>query len=469
MLKEGNVSEEMQRLFEERLARYQATIALEPTDRMVVGGAGTNYFAEVYAGYSLQEIMYDGNKWMAAMSKFAADFPEVDVLQYTVKKVWPPIFDAVGYKLYKLPGRDLPPNIEFQYVEEEWMKADDYDLLINDRVQFMMERFLPRVLGEFKERGSTRSYIAFLKGGIAVVMMRQLMNQWSQHMVSKYGLPFPLQGTIYAPFDVLADKLRGLQGIMIDIYERPEKVLAACEALIPDLVNVALASADPQKRLPIFLPLHRGCHPFLSPRQFDMFYWPSLKKMLMKLIEAGYAVRAYLEGDWTPNWHHYNEFPRGKLICDIDNKADIFRAKDEIGDTVCLAGGIPDSMFILGTPEQIRSRVKQLCETVGKDGGLIINGGCNIPYGTKPGNFRAYVEATLEYGRYSDTIKPKLKPAPAATQSQSIPSGYSPGVITPWDVKLRELGEVMGDEELLRASWEMLEEQAYRWLLFWAW
>lgn len=458
--------EEMQKLFSERLARYQATIALEPTDRMVVGGAGTNYFAEIYAGYSLQEILYDGNKLIAAMSRFARDFPEVDILQYTVKKVWPPIFGAVGYKLYKLPGLDLPPNIEFQFVEKEWMKADDYDLLINDRVQFMMERFLPRVLGEFKERGSTRSYMAFLKGGIAYGMMKQLMARWSQLMEAEYGLPLPLQGTAYAPFDVLADKLRGLSGIMIDIYERPEKVLAACDALIPDLVNTALASADPLRRLPIFIPLHRGCHPFLSPKQFDTFYWPSLKKLNMSLIEAGYSLRIYLEGDWTPNWHHYNEFPRGKIICDIDNKADIFRAKEEIGGTVCLAGGIPDSMFILGTPDQIRSRVRQLCDTVGKDGGLIINGGCAIPYGTKPENFRAYVEAILEYGRYSDTIKPELKPFP--TPSARDP-GYSPGVITPWEVRLKELGEVMGDEDLLQTSWEMLEEQAYRWLLFWAW
>ncbi len=297
-------------------------------------------------------------------------------------------------------------------------------------------------------------------------MMKQLMAQWSQFMEAEYGLPLPLQGTVYAPFDVLADKLRGLSGIMIDVHERPEKVLAACDALIPDLVNTALASADPLKRLPIFIPLHRGCHPFLSPKQFDAFYWPSLKKTAMKLIEAGYSLRIYLEGDWTPNWHHYNEFPRGKIICDIDNKADIFRAKEEIGDTVCLAGGIPDSMFILGTPEQIRSRVRQLCDTVGKDGGLIINGGCNIPYGTRPDNFRAYVEAILEYGRYSDTIKPELKPSP--TPSTRDP-GYSPGVITPWEVRLKELGEVMGDEELLRTSWEMLEEQAYRWLLFWAW
>lgn len=459
------MSEETQRLFEERLARYQATIALELTDRMVVAGAGSNSFAETYAGYTHQEIMYEDNKWIKAMSKFAEDFPEVDLLRVS-KRVWAPLFDAVGYKLYKLPGRDLPPSVQFQYFEGEWMKADEYDLLINNPVEFLMERFLPSVLGEFNERGSTRSYMAFLKGGMAFVMMNQLMKQWSEYMQTEYGLPSPVQGAVYAPFDVLADKLRGLQGIMVDIHERPEKVLEACDAIIPDMVNTALASADPLKRYPILMPLHRGCHPFLSPKQFDTFYWPSLKKVTMMLIEAGYTVRAYLEGDWTPNWHHYNEFPRGKIICDIDNKADIFRAKEEIGDTVCLAGGIPDSMFILGTPDQIRSRVKQLCETVGKDGGLIINGGCDIPYVTKPENFRAYVDAILEYGRYSDTIKPKLKPPPPLSTDHSISESVA-RVITPWEVKLEELGEVMGDEELVRVSWEMLEQQAYRWLLFW--
>jgi len=83
------MSEETQRLFEERLARYQATIALELTDRMVVAGAGSNSFAETYAGYTHQEIMYEDNKWIKAMSKFAEDFPEVDLLRVS-KRVWPP-------------------------------------------------------------------------------------------------------------------------------------------------------------------------------------------------------------------------------------------------------------------------------------------------------------------------------------------------------------------------------------------
>jgi uroporphyrinogen-III decarboxylase len=456
----------MEQLFQERLARYQATIALEPTDRMIVAGTGSNNFAEIYAGYSRQEIMYDINKWMAAESKFAEDFPQIDMLR--AGRIWGPMFESVGFRLYKLPGRDLPANTDFQFVEGEWMKADEYDVLINDPVEFMMEYRLPRVLGEFKEKGSVRSYMAFLKGGMAFVLMGQLMREKMLNLEKKYGLPQPTQGAMLAPFDILADGYRGLQGIMIDIFERPDKVVKACDALIPDLVNCAIATADPLKRYPIFMPLHRGNHPFLSPKQFDTFYWPPLCKAITLLIEAGYTVRAYLEGDSTPNWHHWKEFPKGKILCDIDNKADIAKAKKDIGGTVCLAGGIPDRMFILGTPEEMRARVKELCETVGKEGGLILNGGCAIPYLTKPENFKAYLDATLEYGKYDGTIKPKLKKPLAAPAGGPVP-GHPPTVITAWEKKVEELGGVMGDEKMIKDPWEMLERRAFCWFHFWDW
>jgi len=460
------MSDDIKKLFDERLARYQATIALEPTDRMVVAGTGSNYFAEIYAGYSRQEIMYDMSKWTAAESKFVEDFPQIDLLR--AGRIWGPVFDSVGFKLYKLPGRDLPADTDFQFVEGEWMKPEEYDVLIQNPVEFMVEYRLPRVLGEFKEKGSVRSYMAFLKGGMAFVLMGQLMREKALSLENKYGIPQPFQGAMLAPFDALADGYRGLQGIMIDIFERPDKIIAACEALIPDLVNCAVATADPLKRYPIFMPLHRGNHPFLSPKQFDRFYWPPLKKAITLLIDAGYTVRAYLEGDWTPNWHHWNEMPKGKILCDVDNKADVAKAKKEIGSTVCLAGGIPDSMFMFGTPQEMRARVKELCETAGKEGGLILNGGCAIPYLTKPENFRAYIDATLEYGRYSDTIKPKVK-TPLPTPAGGPVPGHAPRVITPWEVKVRELGGVMGDEKMIKDAWEMLERRAFAWLHFWDW
>jgi uroporphyrinogen-III decarboxylase len=452
---------EKQNLFNERLGRYQAAIALEPTDRIPIA-PGTNYFAETYAGFTNQDIIYDSEKWLQAEIAFCKDFPGVDVLRNN--RIWGPLYDAVGNKIYKLPGRDLPKNVQLQFVEDEYMKADEYDMFIRNPVEFMMECFLPRISSEFSQKGSMRSQLAMLKGGMAYMMMSSIMKNRALYLEKELGMPQPTAGWMLAPFDVFGDCLRGLQGMMLDIFRQPDKILEACESVIPHMVNSALSVADPLKRYPIFMPLHKAI--FLTPKQFEEFYWPSLKKAMLMLIEAGYTIRAYLEGDWGPYWHYLLELPKGKLVCDIDNQGDIFRAKKEIGHHVCLAGGIPDSMFILGSPEGIRERVKLLCETVGQDGGFIINGGCNIPYQTKPENFQAMIDAILKYGRYSDHIKPmpkEMPPSPAGIKG--LNQQY---LVTPWEVKKAELGGIMGDEEVICSHWEQLEKMAFNWFWIWA-
>ena len=285
------------------------------------------------------------------------------------------------------------------------MKADEYDILIDSPIQFLFDRWLPRVLGEYSERGSIRSYMAFLKSGMAQNMVGQIMRNRTVQLQNEVGMPQPMAGFFLAPFDVLADGMRGLTGVLLDTYRQPDKVIAACEVLVKEMANLALATADPFKRWPIFVPTHKPT--FMSPDQFDRFYWPSFKKVLEILLDAGHTVRAYLEGDWGHHWHHVLELPKGRVLCDIDNQGDIFKAKREIGHHQCIAGGITDSLFILGTPEEMRQQVKLLCETVGKGGGFIISGGCNFPYTTKPENLRAMIDAVMEYGIYNRNVKPQ--------------------------------------------------------------
>ncbi len=457
------MSDAIQKKYEERLARYQAAIDLKVPDRIPIS-TGSNNLAEVYAGNTKQEFIYNANQWTESDRKFVKDFPEVDNLRSG--RFWGPLLDTTGWNLYKLSGRDIPPNVQFQFIEGERMKSDEYDLLIKNPAEFIFERVLPRAFNEFKELGSMRSYMAFLKGGIAAMMQRALMRQRSEILEKELGMPSPIAGYMLAPFDYLADGLRGLTGIMVDIFRQPDKVLEACEAILPHIVNTALAFADPLRRYPIFMPFHRGCHPFLSPKQFDTLYWPSLKKAMMMLIDAGYSIRGYLEGDWGPNWEHFCDMPKGKILCDIDVQGDIFKAKEDLKGHQCIAGGMPDSMLILGSSDEVKAMTKRLCETVGRDGGFIINGGCAIPYDTKPENYRAMIDAVLEYGRYKDSIdfEPQINPNP--------PAGWTPppkGVITPWEQKLKELGEIQGDENLIRVGWETLEHMAFNWLWTWIW
>ena len=79
-------------------------------------------------------------------------------------RIYGPLYDALDVKTYRLPGRDLAPNTQFQFVEQEYMKEDEYDDLINDPPGFMIDIWLPRILGELGNRGTGRSYIAMLKG-----------------------------------------------------------------------------------------------------------------------------------------------------------------------------------------------------------------------------------------------------------------------------------------------------------------
>lgn len=456
------MTDQIKKLFNERLGRYQAAIALEPTDRIPISTTLTAFLAK-NSGYTHQQIMYyDPQLLIQAGIDFVKENPELDTLQPLFQ--WAPSWEVVNRRYYRIPGRDISPNSLHQFVEAEYMKENEYRMLIDDPVGYRINYYFPRVFGEFKERGSIRSYMAFLKAGLVSGVFKAMSREGSERLAREAGMPAAFRGMFVAPFDYLADFYRGLQGITKDMFRQPDNVIEACEALLPDMVNRALFMADPQKQYPIFNPTHKPC--FMSPKQFDTFYWPAYKKGIMMLIEAGYKVRVFLEGDWSPHWHHLIEFPKGTLLCDIDNEADIFKAKEVFGHRQCITGGIPNDMLILGTPEDVRARVKLLCETVGKDGGWLPNGGGHIPQDTKPENFRALVDAVMEYGRYTDGPAPMPKPAPESSGSKvELPEAR---MVTPWDViKAENEWAIPGDEELIKKHWELFEKMAYNWLISW--
>lgn len=450
------MKEDFARLRDERIGRYQAAIALEPTDRVPLAQA-TNYFYEKKSGYTYQQIMYDEEAWTQTELQAALEYPEVDTFRTNLR--WSPEHDAVNDQLFKVPGRDLPPHILQQFVEAEWMKEDEYRLFIDDPITYRMDYYLPRILGEMQS-GNTRSHVAFFKAGFALANFSAMNRRRMERLAREAGYVPPTVGIFKAPFDYLSDNFRGLHGIMKDMFRRPELVREACDAITPFLVSKAAASADPRRQLPLFVATHKPC--FLSPKQFDDFYWPSFKKGVLALIEAGWTFRVFLEGDWTPHWHHIAELPRGKVLCDVDNESDVFEAKKAFGHQQCFSGGIPTEMFILGTPEDIRARVRHLCETVGADGGWIPNGGGHIPEDTKPENYRAMIDAVMEYGRYSSEIKHCAR---EVSPPEDKPVSPLP-CVTPWE-KIKEDNDwpVPGDEELIRTHWERLERVAYSWLM----
>ena len=190
-----------------------------------------------------------------------------------------------------------------------------------------------------------------------------------------------------------------LSGILGDLLERPEKVIAACEALMPHLLQVALSGADPDKNVPITVWMHRGCVPFISPKDFNAIYWPTLKPIVEEIWSRGHQVLFYAEGDWNHHLDSFAELPDQSIIYHVD-QADIFEVHKKLGHKFCLSGGLPNFLLGYGTEDDVRAYCKKLIDGVGQDGGYIMDASAIVQNDARVENISAMTDFTREYGIY---------------------------------------------------------------------
>jgi len=55
--------------------------------------------------------------------------------------------------------------------------------------------------------------------------------------------------------------------------------------------------------------LHRGADGFMSLKQFEKFYWPGVKALILAFIDAGFIPSMFWEGDFTSRLEYLWSFP----------------------------------------------------------------------------------------------------------------------------------------------------------------
>jgi uroporphyrinogen-III decarboxylase len=398
------MGKDMEKLYAARLKRYVTAMRNEKPDRIPIRPFVAEFVAK-YAGYTCQEVAHDYEKAFAATRKCAADF-DWDATVGNMVYVWTGLTQAIGLKYYAVPGIDISKDTGFQYKEPPedgaYMKPDEYDALIADPTGFLFNVWLPRVSADVTPLGQPatfRNNLSFVKGGMAMMQYFGAFGVQAARLRAESGTVSAISGILKAPMDILADKLRGYIGLCWDLIERPKKVLAACEALMPHLTHVALSGADPTKNVPISIWMHRGCVPLVSMGHFENIYWPTLKPILAEIWRHGHQVLFYAEGKWGPHLKRFAELPAGSIIyhCDRD---DIFEVHKVLGEKFCLSGGVPNDLLAFAKPQQIRERCKQIIDGVAKDGGYIMDSSAIIQNDAKVENVKAMTDFTREYGVY---------------------------------------------------------------------
>ena len=398
------MAKDMEQLYAERLNRYVTAMRNEKPDKIPIRPFVAEFTAK-YAGYTCQEVTHDFEKAFAAARKCAADF-DWDAVVGNMVYVWTGLTQAIGTKYYAVPGIDVPPDTGFQYLEppekKAFMKPDEYDQLIEDPTGFLFNVWLPRISADVSAMGEPTSYrnnLSFLKGGMAMLNYFMAFGTQNELLRKESGTVSAISGILKAPLDIIADKLRGYLGLVTDLMERPEKVLAACEALMPHLTHVALSGADPDKNVPIGFWMHRGCVPFVTMEHFDKFYWPTLKPIIEEIWAKGHQVLFYAEGNWNAHLKSFAELPDGSVVYHVD-MADIFEVHKAIGHKFCISGGIPNFLLAYGTADEVRNCCKKVIDGVARDGGYIMDASAIVQNDAKVENIKAMTDFTREYGVY---------------------------------------------------------------------
>lgn len=398
------MSTDMEQRYAERLKRYVTAMRNGKPDRIPIRPFVAEFTAK-YAGYTCQDVAHDYEKAFDAARKCAADF-DWDAAVGNMVYVWTGLTQAIGLRYYGVPGIHVPAETGFQYLEppedQAFMRPNEYDALIEDPTGFLLNVWLPRVSTDVAAAGeptSPRNNLSFLKGGMAMMQYFGGFGTQAARLRAESGTVSAIAGILKAPFDILADKLRGYVGLVTDLFERPDKVLAACEALMPHLTHVALSGADPDKNVPISIWMHRGCVPFISYEQFRKFYWATLKPVIQEIWSHGHQVLFYAEGDWNKHLDAFAELPDQSIIYHAD-KGDIFEIHKAIGHKFCLSGGIPNTLLGYAKPDDVRARCKAVIDGVAREGGYIMDASAIIQNDAKIENVRAMTDFTREYGVY---------------------------------------------------------------------
>lgn len=410
--------------YAERDKRVNEAIAMKVPDRVPIQ-LFIGYFAARYCGIPFSSAYYDSEKWRAANIRTVTEL-EPDVYWAQTAAVSGKAMEILSPLNMKWPGFGVPPNSSHQMIELEPMKAEEYESFLNDPSDYIVRTYLPRILKSATPMAKLPPFRSLLGGmGMASYLAQftqpdmmemlerfrkaaELQAKWQSQDISfaeemaglgfpSYTVPWMMAG---AAFDMISDFLRGMRGAMLDMYRLPDKLIETCDKLCDQTIKIIKAFPAPEegsvKR--VFMALHRGSDGFMSLPQFAKFYWPTFKKVLLALIDAGWTPCPFLEGTWDQRLEYLHELPKGKVLCHFA-RTDAEKAKAILGGHLCIMIDVPPIILQAGTISEVEDYCRNLIKVCGKDGGFIMT--ATALDEAKPENVKAMIDVTKRCGRYA--------------------------------------------------------------------
>ena len=358
-------------LYEERLDRIKTAVALDKPDRVPVVPLA-NAFCARHMGVKMSEFCTNPEISNRTIIRSFSELGEFDGLQSAA--FYAPSLGMLWLSRIKLPGYDLPEGELWQVDEQELMTTENYDKIINEGNNKFLRDYYREKLDNLEAKLQPMEYMPK-----------------AQQAIEDLGIVMFCGGNVTIPYESFCGG-RSMTKFLQDLFRIPDKVQAAMDVAIVDIIENTRQMLQATKPLAVWTGGWRSASEFLSPRLWRRFVFPYYKQLVQAVVDEGVIPILHFDSDWTRDLENLREMPKGKCVLALDGATDIYKAKEILGDHMCIMGDVPAALLSLGTPGEVNEYCQRLINEIGP-AGFILSSGCDIPPNAKPENVKAMIDS----------------------------------------------------------------------------
>ena len=380
----------------ERVALFRDAANFKKTERIPYFSSAVTW--KVFdAGHTLDEAMTNAAVMEQCVRHFLDTYPVDAILDIGIRNQFN-VTEAFGTKGYYYYTEDVVGIHDHAHCTVETL--EEYQ---NDPVKYIWEKILPNKYGEEWDqkdlsiwKKTFKEYMAYTKN---VIHMGSVTGK-------EYGLPSlapnnPMSGTINFGIEELEANLLGIKQLSVALRRNGDEIERFVkrwdEEHIDPIIEKVKNGKGPNYKYCFDASIMMLAHNILNQKQFERFYWPSLKKLLDAYAEKKMNVRIFAEGSILRYAEYFKDYPKGTLTFHIEHD-DPFEFRQALPNA-CIMGGMTTDLLGLADKEECLARAKKLCDELGSEGGFIFSENKMLSYrnDAKPENLLAVTQFVKNY------------------------------------------------------------------------
>ena len=364
-------------LYDTRVARIKAAVALEEVDKVPISLCGNAYFAR-QQGVLMKDYISDYELACTTNLKGFEDLGDVDSTQNVIFSPW--LLTGQWLSKTYVPGKELGDDDMWQVYEEQIVSVEDYQEIIDNGFEPWYKRYLVEKMEDNDSK--LQSFHEY--------------NPKAYERFYEAGLPCTCDFLMITPFEYLCGG-RELTTFFMDLLDKPDMLDEVFARIMNFTMPMYSAMMDQIKPLGVWIGGWRTAPDMLSPDIWNRFVAPYFKKYMELCIDKGVIPIFHLDSNWDNGIDWFKKMvPPKKCIMALDSKTDIRRAKSIVGDQMCILGDVPPELTAFGSYDETYSYTKTLIDDIGHIG-YIAATGCDVPCNAKFENVKAIVDAANNY------------------------------------------------------------------------